>query len=65
LVLLINIEDNKYHGLAKYFYPTGELNYEVNYKKGLAINGYKYQLNGTKIKMTEAHFYNLKIPYNN
>lgn len=65
LFAIINIKDGKNNGLAKYFYPTGELNYEINYKAGLAISGYKYQLTGTKSKMTEAHFYNLKIPYNN
>mgnify|MGYP005629087163 FL=1 len=65
LFAIINIKDDKFNGLAKYFYSTGELNYEINYTNGIAINGYKYQLTGNKSKMTEAHFYNLKIPYNN
>lgn len=36
---------------------------EVEYKNGKAFSGYIYDYNGTKTKMTNAHFNNLGLEY--
>lgn len=49
-------------GLSKFFHESGDLYFEVNFQNGVGIDGFIYTGDGTKRKMTEAHFNNFKIP---
>ena len=52
-------KDGVLEGLAKTYYPNGNLQAEVNCSRGKAVSGYLYDQEGNRTKMTNAHLHNI------
>lgn len=48
-------------GIQTVFYENGSKKMELNWNQSIVKSGYIYSENGTKEKMTEAHFYNFGL----
>jgi antitoxin component YwqK of YwqJK toxin-antitoxin module len=46
-------EDGLKEGISKEYYPEGDMKSEILFKKGEAVEGYKYLENGTKTNVPE------------
>lgn len=40
---------------------TNKLNYEISFRNGVAIKGFRYQSDGSKKELTDAHLYNMGL----
>jgi len=58
-----SFKDGEENGVVKFYAKTGKLAIEVIIKDRRATNGFIYEKDGKKIKMTKKHFQQFGIPY--
>ena len=57
-------KNDECEGLAKAYYENGNLLAEANFSRGKAVSGYRYDWEGNRTKMTNAHLHNLNKKIN-